>query len=461
MKISRFSVLFFIVIAASMAVRLLYLVDSSFSLDEMISLRSVQNLSLENLFFDNHPPLYLIFLKISCALFGYNEFSARLPSVLFSAATTGAIGWMLLRQNISQLWVLAGMLLHAVFPLSIEYAQQARPYAVFEFFCTVQFSFYLQFLKHQASRKALLTASLFAAIASYLAVILFIFEWAFNLKKSKSVLVIVGINLLLIILIISSKEFIDWRYLNWQIIKYNLEDLAFLPVDVVKAYAFNSILSGAAILAIIIGTISAYDAEKSKNILGPMIIAFSFLTVFIGFSLVTRRAIFSARYFIFLSPVFFYFLVTVLNKASMASAKTKKIYIGCAIIILLGAGISVKQMLPLKHPDWRGTALSASAYPNSIVVTTSNLALQTPYFDALKIPVIEITNPEQVLQQVVKLLELYEHVWIVDTYWNYIMYLPPQMPAFQSLNLKVDDFTNFEDGRDTAVAFKISKNLEQ
>lgn len=461
MKISRFFLIFFCAVASSLALRSMHLVDSSLSLDEMVSLRAVQNLGLDNLFFDNHPPLYLLFLKISCSIFGYNEFSARLPSVLFSTATTAAVGWMLLSQNISRYWVFVGMLLHAAFPLSIEYAQQARPYALFEFACTVQFTFYLRFLKNQTSKKHLLIASLFSALSSYLSALLFLFEWAFIPKKNKSILTIVLVNFLLVVLIIASKDFVDWRYLNWQVVKFNLEELAFLPVDIVKAFAFNSILAGVALTSVIVVALYRCDSEKLKSISGPIIIGLSFLMALIGFSLAARRAIFLARYFIFLSPILFYFLTSILDQARTSSVKIKVLHWGCAVLILAGAGLSIKQKLPLKHSDWRGIALVASGYPSSAVITTSNLALQTPYFDAIKIPVIGIDDPAQVLQQVSKLLELYENVWIVDTYWSYIMYLPSQLPAFKTVNLKVDDFTTFEDGRDTAVAFKVSKDSKK
>lgn len=461
MNLQRFYLLFANIVFASLAIRFSLIVDASLSIDEMISLNAVQNLSLENLFFDNHPPLYLIILKISCMIFDYSEFAVRCPSVLLSSATTGLVGWILMRQNISKNWVLVGMALHACFPLSIEYAREARPYALLEFASCFQFLVYLQYIKNQASAKRLIAASFIAFISSYLSVLLFIFEWAFSLKKNKSILSVIGINLVLIVIIVASRELVDWRYLSWQIIKYRVEELAFFPIDVFKAFAFNSLASGLSIFILSTLMLVKSDSDKLKDFFRTMAIVFSFLLVFICFSMVSRRAIFIPRYFIFLSPIYFYFLTKAFYETSQLTKKIKYTFVFGTILIFIGAAKESIQVIQRKKSDWRGVASSVGTYPNSVVITTSNLAIKTPYFDNQGILVSAIENPEQVLQQVVQLLNSYENVWIIDSYWNYILYLPSQLPYFKTMNLQVDDFTEFEAGRDALATFKVSKKIKK
>ena len=447
----------------SLALRAYCLVDSGLNLDEMVALNAVKNLGFENLFFDNHPPMYLIFLKISCAIFGYNEFSARLPSVFFSAATTGAIGFMLLRQGIDKMWVFAGMFCHAMFPLSLEYAQQARPYAIFEFFSVIQFTLYLDFIKKPAEsllRKRLIIASFLTTLSSYLAALLFVFEWAFSFKKNKNIFAVVAINIFLIGLIVVSKEFVDWKYLDWQVTKYNLETLAFLPIDVVKVYSYYSALSGLGVLGILFIYLSTLDQEKIKSFFGPMLMAFSILFLFIGFSLVSRRAIFSPRYFIFLMPVYFNFLthscqqIVYFIKESLVK---KILFYSCCLLLVLGMGLTLRDFYPQRQAKWREAADTISTYSNSVVLTTSYLALKTPYFDNKGISVLGVEDPAKILSQLEQLLQTYDNVWILDTYWNYIAYMPSQLSAIKTAALKINDFTEFEKGRETVAVVRISK----
>jgi len=114
-----------IIIAVSLTLRLLSL-NQSLWLDEAISANVVKNYSYQNIITqfspsDFHPPLYYLALKTWTSIFGYGEFSLRLPSVIFSLIT------ILLVFRYFGFWP---SLLLALNPLYLYYSQEARMYSL-------------------------------------------------------------------------------------------------------------------------------------------------------------------------------------------------------------------------------------------------------------------------------------------------------------------------------------------
>src|SRR3972149_189542 len=82
---------------------------------------------------DTHPPLYLALMWAWVRAFGVDEFSLRLPSVIFSLlaiVVVAAIGKRLHMWHGATLLATAPM---AVLPAQLHYAQEARMYALFQF----------------------------------------------------------------------------------------------------------------------------------------------------------------------------------------------------------------------------------------------------------------------------------------------------------------------------------------
>lgn len=114
-----------IIIILSLGLRLLSL-NQSLWLDEAISANVAKNYSYQNIVTqfspsDFHPPLHYFVLKFWTSVFGYSEFSLRLPSVIFSLLT------VLLVFKIFGFWP---SLLLAANPLYLYYSQEARMYSL-------------------------------------------------------------------------------------------------------------------------------------------------------------------------------------------------------------------------------------------------------------------------------------------------------------------------------------------
>ena len=437
----------------SLWLRLYKLDFSGFSLDEMISLNIAENFNLLYLFSDNHPPLHTIALKLWTNLFGLSEFMARFPSALFSTGATIVIGFTALK--FSNRWVsLLCMLLHAVFPLSIINAQLVRPYALFELASSVQFYFYLIYLQDRTRIRSLLFSSLFAVLSSYLAALLFLFEYVFHQRKNSNVLLIIGVNALIVTLLVLSRELIDWRYLDWQLIKFNLESLSFLPLDLLRAFSYYSPISSIGLVVLCILFVRSLGAEQMNGFYKTTAIVLSFVLSLIVFSLVTRRAIFSERYFIFIIPMFIY----------IAGSLVKNIYplhrylaIFALFFVVGGSTVSIIRKVPQKHPPWKDAAFSISLYGSSIVLTTSSRALQVPYFKNRNIEVEPLFEEDSVAEQLNFLLMDFKNVWIVDTAWNRLLNFSKLNDIVLKANLKIEDHTIYDDASAAVVVLRITR----
>lgn len=106
--------------------------SQSLWLDEATTANVVKNLDAAGIIntfapHDFHPPLYYLFLDVWTQVFGYSEFSLRLPSVLFSLLA----GWLVyltakkISNKTTAFWAAAFFLFN---PLVLYYSQEARMY---------------------------------------------------------------------------------------------------------------------------------------------------------------------------------------------------------------------------------------------------------------------------------------------------------------------------------------------
>lgn len=432
----------------------LYKIDfSGFSLDEMVSLNLAENFNLLSLLSDNHPPLHTIAVKLWTNLFGLSEFMARFPSALFSVGATLIVGFTALR--FSNRWVsLLCMLLQALFPLSIINAQQVRPYALFELASSVQFYFYLVYLQDKTRIRSFLFSSLFAVLSSYLAGLLFLFEYVFHQRKNSSVMLIVGINALIVTLLVLSREFIDWHYLDWQLIKFNLESLSFLPLDILRAFNYYSMISSLGLVMLCVLFVRGLSAEQISGFYKTTTVALSFVLSLIVFSLITRRAIFSERYFIFLVPMFIYFIGSLVKNIYPLH---RWLAIFAVFLIVGGSYIGIITKVPQQHPPWKDAAFSISTYASSVVLTTSTRSLRMPYFKNRNIEVETLFEEAAIAEQLKILLEDFKNVWVVDTAWNKLLNFSNLDTIVSTAKLKVEDHTIYDDASSAVVVLRITR----
>src|SRR3972149_4465005 len=82
---------------------------------------------------DTHPPLYFVLLWAWVRAFGADEFSLRLPSVIFSTLSIVMVVAIGERLKFFRGATLLAAALMAVLPSQLHYAQETRMYALFQF----------------------------------------------------------------------------------------------------------------------------------------------------------------------------------------------------------------------------------------------------------------------------------------------------------------------------------------
>ncbi|MEO8255786.1 MAG: glycosyltransferase family 39 protein [Acidobacteriota bacterium] len=125
-------------IGVGIVLRLGFLGADSLWLDEAYSVVVVQEHTLreawETVLDRDHPPLFFVLLRLSVYAFGASETTARLPSALASVCGLGLIFVLARRLGLSTRAGLAAVLLLALAPVDVWYAQEARMYALVTMF---------------------------------------------------------------------------------------------------------------------------------------------------------------------------------------------------------------------------------------------------------------------------------------------------------------------------------------
>ena len=173
MKISKKTVICFLIILLGLILRLLAL-NQSFWLDEAIT-DKVANFSLEEIFVflknDFNPPLYYIVVKTWAGFFGNSEISLRIPSVIFSLFSIS------LTYQLARIWLndkaKSVAVLLATSPLHIYYSQEARAYSLVCFLVLLTLSLFQKSLS-RPKFWFLFSISLAAMVFSHYQTILFL-----------------------------------------------------------------------------------------------------------------------------------------------------------------------------------------------------------------------------------------------------------------------------------------------
>jgi uncharacterized membrane protein len=130
-----------VVLAAALGVRLHHLGTESLWLDEAFSVQIAQTDAHRIVVAttdDVHPPLYYLLLEAWLPIAGTSDASARLLSVVFSLGVVLA-GWAIARRLAGPRVALFTAAILAILPIQIQFAQEARMYALFTLLATVAF----------------------------------------------------------------------------------------------------------------------------------------------------------------------------------------------------------------------------------------------------------------------------------------------------------------------------------
>lgn len=79
--------------------------------------------------FDSSPPLYYLFMKSWCFIFGYSEFALRFPSVIFSIIALAFL-YFFVKKAFGQFAAFFSLAFGVFSPFLINYAQEARAYSL-------------------------------------------------------------------------------------------------------------------------------------------------------------------------------------------------------------------------------------------------------------------------------------------------------------------------------------------
>ncbi len=137
------------------------------------------------------PPLYYILMNIWTGFFGFSEFSLRFPSMLFSILSVVCI-YCLAKNMFGEKEGLLSALLLSVSAYSINYAQEAKMYAMFWCLGILSFMYFFLYVNGHI-RKHLILYGIFSVAAiytSYLALIIIFVQnllfFLFYRKNTKS-----------------------------------------------------------------------------------------------------------------------------------------------------------------------------------------------------------------------------------------------------------------------------------
>ncbi|MCB9357536.1 MAG: glycosyltransferase family 39 protein, partial [Calditrichaeota bacterium] len=133
-----------------LALRLYGLGDESYWLDEITTAERVFE-SIHQLLFgwdsETQGPLYYLFIKAWGLMFGTDEWTLRIWSVIWGTLTIPAV-YHLGRHLFTSTGAVLASLFLAVHPYAIAYSQEARPYALFLLLATISYYLVLKLL-HQ------------------------------------------------------------------------------------------------------------------------------------------------------------------------------------------------------------------------------------------------------------------------------------------------------------------------
>jgi len=421
-------VFFVFILLFGITLRLYQIATQSYWLDEMFSLYIAKQSGWNSLTWDSNPFLYHFLLRYWVQLWGENEFFVRLLSSLFSLGSATTMYFVGKKLGGIKLG-LAVMTLALLHPVSIEYAQEARMYALLELLTALNLYFFL-FVSNE--RKYLIgwivTLILLSLthLFSFFVIIAEVFWWFHrrNNKATQKYFWAVSLFVLAGFLIVVKTTGLDVRFLDWQKLRYDINGPA---TDLLKLLSVPGMGSawGCLLIPLLIWTLPKTQRNQILNeqsfqfLLGT--VAFSIAMAFL-FSLALERTFLLPRYFIFLIPFVALIYSLLVEKAWQQKGRHRALAVFVSLGLLSGTALAWTDIYKYKKAPWRNVAQYIYHIRNPIVLTTRSQTIQTPYFERYLIPVRKWTPDELGLQEITDLVEAQNNVFIVENYWGGLLY---------------------------------------
>lgn len=181
-KIDLKTAVFAILISLGSALRVIFLDQNDLWYDEGYLLITTGYFPIPELdSFIINPPLYYELIKFWTKFFGVSELSLRLPSVIFSSASLLVL-FMLAKKMFNKNTALAALLLMAINPFHLWYAQEAATYSIALFLGLLSTYFFYSHFFIRARKKDFIFYTLFTTLAlasSHFALVLFTIQALF------------------------------------------------------------------------------------------------------------------------------------------------------------------------------------------------------------------------------------------------------------------------------------------
>ncbi|MFN7453953.1 MAG: hypothetical protein ACK5RO_04765, partial [Pseudobdellovibrionaceae bacterium] len=413
------------------------------------------------LFWDNHPFLYHLILKVWTYFFGFLEFPTRSLSALLSTGTIPLAGFLGLRLfGFRGLWIFAS--LQAINPISLQFAQETRMYAQLELISYFSFSLFCRYFLGDRIRIGSYLLSLLLLSWTHYVSLLVSFVQGFSLTLHRRSLWrgwVLSTGIALLSAFASYFYSFSWPHLEWQKLKFALEPDSRWPWDILKALSFHQtmILFGLGLGLIYLFRKRNHFPSSAliPHLIAMVLVQMTILTV-IGF--VTERSLFLERYYTYLTPYFVLFLGSLLLLLSQA-IKHQLVRISFLIFCLcLLASASVPKVYALAKSPWREVAHFIAQSPHPKVLTTRTLSIRSPYYDLKNVPVEKLnTQSPAAIEQILSALETYDRVWIVEIYFGSLTYWDSLKIDIINTGLELEQRSFELPGAETIYTLEIKK----
>ncbi|MBX9768931.1 MAG: hypothetical protein K2X47_16780 [Bdellovibrionales bacterium] len=438
---------------------------SSYSIDEMVSLSQALSSNPWSWSWDNVPGLYPLLLKVWLSFCGESEISARILSAIFSAGATAVLSALAMKVGGLRAALLVAFF-HIANPLSLQAAREVRGYGLFEFLASVQFSLFFGFLGYGRRRSySYLVVSALSVATHWLGCLPFLMQmlWLGLVAESRSIRLrgfqLVGIAV--VVLVAGVLSHVRWDYLQWQVLKFEVEPLSRWPILVTNELTAGSGFSVVAAVALVMIAILGTRFSKTTNTRIPEILRT--LAVAIAGVLISaaamgwmlERAVLLPRYFVFLIAPVVMLLGLSVNVGLEANFLRRISALFALIIFCVSTAVHWPIKQESKGPPWRDLARMIVSYPESLVMTSKTTALQYPYFLRGGVPVERWDHGPQQYERLEQQIQSYQSVWIVESAWSASQIFPTLMGWLKAHNLSYDVIRSADHANERIVTLKI------
>lgn len=398
----------------------------SFSLDEMASLFYIQGMG-EHLFKDTNPPLYYLLLKIYHHFVHINETFSRLPSVCLSAAAVSVSFFSLTRFCKSRYAQVFGLLLLILNPLSIEFSQYVRSYALIEFL-TALFCLCLILRKRLPGfilSLCLLATHWFGAFLVALALLdFYTSSKKVTRQRSRLLFLVASIIFVGLTALVKIRSYsVSWQTHRFEATPF-LKEIHLTCLELFWHSPFYPLLFVTLLWVLTKGFFSKAH-QAGEFIRKPEILLAVFFTfyplILITLSAVLERSLFLPRYLAFMIPVSALLAAWCFDQLLRIRTRFKWMYLVLSSTFIVSGAVASTKVYEIQTPPWKDAINYIAHGRQGPVFTSRTLALRI-YGDRRDLKIYPFDGSEASAKIIFENIDSFGSVWLIDNYWGSISY---------------------------------------